>query len=233
MSVLLTDTAASSILSYLALPLTYEPNPSAEPLDFLKKHFRELPTHLLKLFSTSTSPRERTTVPAIRNRRLKYADTRPSELSLVNAKSTWPALWEGYERPGVEQNQEEREWAEKKFLGGDTKQHVGRLGALLGDFEEEREFVRVRTARRERAEYIESLPEEDEDSDEDGDEDAPPPPEIPLVEREMMFLRVIRERFIYGHLESIDYDLVDWDERWDGDSDRDAEERWFDDEEED
>lgn len=32
--------------------------------------------------------------------------------------------------------------------------------------------------------------------------------------------------------QSIDYDEVDWDERWDEDLDRDAEDRWFDDEEE-
>lgn len=37
---------------------------------------------------------------------------------------------------------------------------------------------------------------------------------------------------MYGTLQNIDYDKVDWDERWDVDNDRDAEERWFDEEEE-
>jgi hypothetical protein len=34
-------------------------------------------------------------------------------------------------------------------------------------------------------------------------------------------------------MQSIDYDIVDWDESLDDDDDRDAEERWFDEEEED
>ncbi|CAE6444455.1 unnamed protein product, partial [Rhizoctonia solani] len=43
--------------------------------------------------------------------------------------------------------------------------------------------------------------------------------------------KTIRERFISGLLTNMDYDAVDWDERWDPD-DRDDEERWFDEEEE-
>lgn len=34
------------------------------------------------------------------------------------------------------------------------------------------------------------------------------------------------------HIQSIDYDTVDWDESWDGDNDRAAQEAWFDEEEE-
>ena len=246
------EIAASSILAYLGLPESYEPSPQAAPVEFLRKHVRELPPHMLKLFSSTTTPRERTAVPVIRNRRLKYTDSKPAELSLVNAKSTWPALWEGWERPGKEQARDEKDWAEKEFMGGGSKQQVGKLGALLADYEEERESERVRSVRRQRAEYIESLPEEDDESDE-SDEDLPTPQETSPVENEAMFLRIVKERFIYGFLEvhtyiilacgllliissgyqSIDYDKVDWDERWDGDLDRDAEERWFDDEEED
>jgi hypothetical protein len=33
-------------------------------------------------------------------------------------------------------------------------------------------------------------------------------------------------------LQSIDYDSVDWDDRWDETEERDSEERWFDEEEE-
>ncbi|KAL7282282.1 hypothetical protein PYCCODRAFT_1374136 [Trametes coccinea BRFM310] len=216
------------ILKYLGLSDTYEPSPRTAPLDFLHRHLRELPPHLLKLFSANTTPKQRTAIPAIRNRRLKYTQSNPPEFSLTSAKSTWATLWEGRERPGREQAQEEKEWAEKEFLG-DGKQQVGKLGSLLGEYEEERESERVRSIRRQRAEYIESLPEEDEESDDDESTGAQEP--LP-AETEEGFLRLIKERFIYGFLESIDYDKVDWDERWDGDLDRDAEERWFDDEEE-
>ncbi|KAI0326664.1 hypothetical protein GY45DRAFT_1339301 [Cubamyces sp. BRFM 1775] len=222
------------IFRYLGLPDSYEPNPRTAPIDFLHRHVRTLPPHLLKLFSANTTPKQRTVVPVIRNRRLKFTQSNPPELSIANAKSTWPTLWEGRERPGREQAQEEKEWAEKEFLG-DGKQQVGKLGNLLGGYEEEREFERIKTIRRQRAEYIESLPEEDEDTDDEEEEEAAKEAvtqEPSPAETEDMFLRLIKERFIYGFLESIDYDQVDWDERWDGDLDRDAEERWFDDEEE-
>lgn len=190
----------SPVLSYLGLPPSYEPSPRAAPVDFLRKHVRELPPHLLKLFSSHTTPRERTAVPVIRARRLKYAETQPLELSLVNAKSAWPALWEGRERLGQEQGKDERSWAEKEFMGGGSSQQVGKLGALLAEYEEERESERVRTARRQRAEYIDSLPEEDEDTD-DEEEEIPIPYEPSPVESEETFLRIVKERFIYGFLE--------------------------------
>ncbi|KAI0751584.1 hypothetical protein C8Q80DRAFT_1099420 [Daedaleopsis nitida] len=221
----------SPVLSYLGLPPSYEPSPRTAPVDFLRKHVRELPPHLLKLFSSHTTPKERTAVPVIRNRRLKYVETNPSEFSVANAKSSWPVLWEGRERPGQEQGNDERSWAEKEFMGGGSSQQVGKLGALLGEYEEERESERVRIARRQRAEYIESLPEEDEDTDEEEEEILIPYEPSP-TESEETFLRIVKERFIYGFLESIDYDQVDWNEQWDDDLDRDAEERWFDDEDE-
>jgi hypothetical protein len=48
-------------------------------------------------------------------------------------------------------------------------------------------------------------------------------------EAQALFERRVRERFIYGLLEGADYDSVDWDEWLDVEDDRDAEERWFDD----
>ncbi|KAI1786705.1 hypothetical protein LXA43DRAFT_1099002 [Ganoderma leucocontextum] len=226
---------SAPVLSYLALPQDYQPSPNSAPVEFLRKHIRELPPHLLALFSANTSPKERTAIPEIRSRRLKYVDSKPPELSLVDAKSTWPALWEGRERPGTDQGKAEKEWADVEFLGGTAQQQVGKLGGLLGDYEEERESERVRTVRRQRAEYIESLPEEDEESDdEDEDEDDLEPILEPSpAENEEWFLRNVKERFIYGFLESIDYDTVDWNEDLDEDIDKEAEQRWFDDEEED
>ncbi|KAI0772076.1 hypothetical protein BD413DRAFT_492743 [Trametes elegans] len=222
---------AAPILKYLGLPESYEPSPNSAPIEFLHRHARALPPHLLQLFSANTTPKQRTVVPAIRNRRLKYTQFNPTELSVSKAKATWPALWEGRERPGKEQAREEKEWAEKEFLG-DGKQQVGKLGSLLGDYEEERESERVRTIRRQRAEHFESLPEEDEESDEEDEDTTSAPPELSPAETEEAFLRMLKEHFIYGFLEGIDYDKVDWDEHWDSDLDREAEERWFDDEEE-
>ena len=193
-------TGALPVLAYLALPQSYEPSPETSPIEFLQKHIRELPPHMLMLFSTTTAPRERAVIPVVKNRRFKYAETKPPELALVNAQSTWPALWEGWERPGKDQGRDEKEWADKEFMDGGTKQQVGKLGALLGDYEEERESERVRAVRRRRAEYIESLPEEDEESDESGEE-PPVPEDVPIADREVAFLRSIKEHFIYGRLE--------------------------------
>ena len=195
------DFDAAPILSYLALPDDHEPSPQTAPVEFLRKHIRELPPHLLVLFSANTTPKERTVVPEIRSRRLKYVQSKPPELSLPEAKSTWPALWEGRERPSTQQAKEEKEWADKEFLGGTAQQQVGKLGGLLGDYEEERESERVRMIRRQRAEYIESLPEEDEESDDDDEDDQAPLPEPSPAENEEWFLRNIQERFIYGLLE--------------------------------
>lgn len=191
------DIDFTPVLKYLGLPETYEPDPSTAPMDFLHRNLQSLPPHLLRLFSANTTPKDRTAVPAIRSRRLKYSQSNPPELSLSNAKSTWPTLWEGRERPGKEQAKEEKEWAQKAFMGG-GKQQVGKLGSLLGNYEEERESERVRTIRRQRAEYIESLPEEDEESD---DEEDAPPQDLSPAEAEATFLRLVKEKFIYGFLE--------------------------------
>lgn len=157
---------------------------------------------------------------------------------------------------GKEERKEEEEWAAKQFLDG-KKMHVGKLGPLLGGYEEEREAERVRNIRRKEAERLEELPEEDEDTDEEEEEDQeisqPAVTEENAEETREIFLRLVKEKFIYGLLEvrittfslpcqsdlvvapysqNVDYDKVDWDEQWDVDNDRDAEERWFDEEEE-
>jgi hypothetical protein len=95
----------------------------------------------------------------------------------------------------VEEANEERAWANNDFLQGSTK-HVGKLGGLLGGYEEEREAERVRVLRRERAVFV---PEEDESSDEEANNTAM---EEPLEEARASFERQIRERFVYGLLEA-------------------------------
>ncbi|KAF8195694.1 hypothetical protein K438DRAFT_1826366 [Mycena galopus ATCC 62051] len=221
------------IRSYLGLDSDYQPDPKTAPIDFLTLHLRQLPPHLLLSFSGVTTPKERSRIPAIRNRRLKYATAGPPELEFSSARSTWPLLYDGQgqERRGRQEGEDERDWVARDFLQGLTK-HVNKLGTLLGGYEEEREAERFRALRRERAE-AEFVPEEESDSDEDEEEEDEGQPAMEqITDSKASFERLIRERFIYGLLEEIEYDKVDWDENLDIDGDREAEERWFDEEEE-
>ncbi|KAF8165541.1 hypothetical protein B0H34DRAFT_793916 [Crassisporium funariophilum] len=217
----------SIALKYLQLPQDYEPSPETDPISFLTKHISQLPPHILLHYTNITTPKQRTVIAPIRNRRLLFANSNPPELQYDAARNTWPDLWRGRERQGVQQANEERSWVQSEFLHG-NKQHVGKLAKLLADYEEEREGERVRSIRRTRA-AVEDVfvPEEDSDSDIEDIPDSTPEQE---TERETQgsFERLIRENFIYGRLDNIDYDRVDWDESFDTDDDREAEERWFD-----
>ena len=235
----------SLVLAYLGLPEDYDPSPQKDAIKFLVKHLTQLPPHLLLHFDNVTSAKQRTAITTVRNRRLKYASFNPPELGFASARSKWPNLWQGRGRCGVEEGVEEKAWADSDFLRGATK-HVGKLGSLLGGYEEEREAERVRMLRRQGIVTNDFVPEEDESSDEEVD---------PFVEEESdeaakaSFERLIRERFVYGLLEAspatleprsspqqlifqpFEYNKVDWDESLDSDGDREAEERWFDEEE--
>ncbi|KAF8640004.1 hypothetical protein AX17_001249 [Amanita inopinata Kibby_2008] len=207
----------SSSLKYLGLPEDYDPSPQNAPIVFLTKHLSHLPPHILQHFSQITSAKQRTVIPAIRNRRLKYTSTMPDELGFELAKKRWPHMWTGGGREEIEESRDEKEWVNHGFLKG-HQQYVGKLGDLLGGYEEEREAERMRKLRRQRNIIMEDfVPEEDESSedesttrDEETDEEA-------------------RESF---ERLDINYDRVDWDESLDSEDDREAEERWFDEEEE-
>ncbi|CAK5275591.1 unnamed protein product [Mycena citricolor] len=220
----------SAIRAWLGLDESSLPSPAASPIEFLMVNLRFLPPHLLQSFSNITSPKDRSRLPAIRNRRLKYSAAAP-ELRFAAARNNWPLLYEGTSRPTKPGGEEEKAWVQNDFLDGRRK-HVGKLGELLSGYEDEREGERLRALRREKAE-AEFVPEEEEDSD--SDDEGPLPPEEPVTEgvAKASFERLIRERFIYGLLDGVDYDRVDWDESLDGDTDRESEERWFDEEEED
>src|SRR5271154_4334961 len=69
-----------AILTYLDLPATYSPSPSSDPITFLRSHLHQIPPHLQHHFSAITDPKQRTLVPNIRNRRLKYTQSAPCEL---------------------------------------------------------------------------------------------------------------------------------------------------------
>ena len=191
-----------AILKYLGLPVNHEPSPHNAPVDFLKESMRYLPPHLLKLFSAITTPKQRTVISAIRNRRLRYTESSPSELSFQAARTTWPSLWQGQDIQSQirAEGEEEQEWAKNQFLGG-AAQQVGKLGALLGEYEEERESERVRRVRREQRAYEDALPEEDEDTDEEEAAQAAAAEEMSPEEARELFLRRVRERFIYGLLD--------------------------------
>jgi len=187
----------NAVLTYLGLPLDYDPSPATAPVAFLTKHLRQLPSHILHWFSAITTPQQRTAVVLIRNRRFNFTQSNPPVFNFSAAKRQWPRLWEGTERIGQEEAREEKEWVDTAFLGGDRQAFVGNLGTLLGGYEEERHLERERQMRRSRHDAF--IPEED---DEISDDDGPRPgiPESVQVVQES-FLRRVREQFIYGHLE--------------------------------
>ena len=80
------------------------------------------------------------------------------------ARRAWPILWEGSPaRPGEEEAKEEPAWADSEFMGGGSRPYVGKLGKLLGGFEEERGAERARTMRRVQIITDDFVPEEEED----------------------------------------------------------------------
>ncbi|KAG6854877.1 hypothetical protein C0991_012067 [Blastosporella zonata] len=189
----------SLTLSYLGLPDEYTPSPQSEPISFLSRHIMQLPPHLLLHFSYITTAKERTVLPVIRNRRLKYASSNPMQLN--PSSDEWRDLYQGREQFGRQDGEEEKAWVESDFLRGSTK-HIGKLGGLLGGYEEEREAERARILRRERAAAEQFIPEEDDDSsDEEELVDSVTNDESP-EETKASFERSIRERLIYGLLEA-------------------------------
>jgi len=192
------------ILNYLGLPPDYQPNPDSDPIRFLSQNIRIIPKHFASTFAQSTTPKQRTAIPTIRNRRTKFTQSNPTELSFESAKKTWPLLWTGDPSNGPRRGQaeglEEKNWADHEFLGGAT-QHVGKLGTLLRGYEEERAAERFRMERRRGEAEEPFVPEEDEDtSDEEDPAPAPLEDESP-EEARLAFERLVRERFIYGLLD--------------------------------
>lgn len=205
------------ILKYLSLDAEYTPSPSKEPIEFLKRHINQLPPHLLVLFSShpAATPRARSSIPTIRNRRCNYAAEEPKALDPDILSREDAAVWDLVNderpqgqitaRPTAEQADEdaadERAWADQEFQGG-IKGHVGKIGELLGQLQEERTRERQRAVRRQavvaRRREEEAIEEEEESTDEEEEEEDQRPPPADATEREIR--RVIRERFISGLL---------------------------------
>lgn len=102
----------------------------------------------------------------------------------------------------MEEGQDEKAWVQSSFLEG-SEIYVGKLGSLLGDYEEEREAERIRILR-ECAAETGFVPEEDSDSDSDRENAsslAPADEEKKPEEAKAAFERLVREQFIYGLLD--------------------------------
>lgn len=195
------------ILNYLGLPPDYQPNPDSDPIRFISQNIQIIPAHFAQKFSRTTTPKQLTVIPAIRNRRTKFTQSNPPELSFESAKRTWPSLWAGdpsesRPRRAQAEGSEEKTWADHEFLGG-AKQHIGKLGALLADYEEERATERFRVERRRMEAEEPFIPEEDEDTSDEEDLTSAPPPGEPPEEARLVFERSIKERFIYGLLDAV------------------------------
>ncbi|WWD22169.1 hypothetical protein CI109_106659 [Kwoniella shandongensis] len=243
---LITPEDVERILSYLDLPPSSTlPSP---PFQFLTQYLPLLPSSLLEPFEP-IPPSDRTSIPTIKQRRLIHATAspRPRFLSSSEGRLRWPLLWErmgGDPFPppshGVE---EEENWVQKGFMKDvpiETSQQVKKLGGFLRGLEEEREMEGVRERKR-MERRLDNVGEEfDEESDEeeepmpDGTNGVPERPEVAEDQEEVkrLFEKKLLELFLDG-LDTIDYTPIDFNDPPEGDpiAIRDAEDRYFDDEE--
>jgi len=120
-------------------------------------------------------------------------------LSFASAVQTWPTLWHSQNLRLPERRKDEEKWAQTEFMAGSTK-HLGKLGPLLGGYEEEREAERLRILRAERPAHEGSIPEDDTESDEE-ESDVNGREEETMEEAKASFERLVKERFIYGLLD--------------------------------
>lgn len=245
----------SLVLRYLSLDADYAPNPSTEPVAFLRLHLSILPSSILEHFSFLLSPIQRAAIPAIRNRRLAYHSSAPPMFVFPVARNRWVDIWDEIAPSAVLQEnwretskisaQEEKRWAEAGFLDGHgVLGEKSRLGKLLGDYEEERvgeveranRSARLRKMEARKADDREATLQDASDSEEEeeelSDEDQNAAPAADNQQLQRTFERVLKERFLAGLLKDFDYDSVDWSNRWDVQS-MDDEDRWFQDDDED
>jgi hypothetical protein len=212
---MLAPSDAQIILKYLDLPPSYSPSPSSDPRAFLEAHIHQLTPNLLARFASALDIHERSSLAVIRNRRTQYVQSAPGPYSFEGARKRFPDLWEsialasGDSAPRADMNavaregaDDEKTWAEREFLGG-ARGQVGKLGTLLGTYEQERVVEREREQRRERAKRREVERGTEEEFEESSDEeglDLRPGPED-LAQARETFTRLVKERFIYGLLE--------------------------------
>jgi len=139
-------------------------------IPFLTRQPRQLPPNILQWFNSITTPQQCKAVLLIRNRRFNF--TQRASISLLRCANA--ALWEEPIRIGQEEAREEKEWADTTFLGSEHQTYVGKLGTLLGGYEEERHSERHRQAKRTAVVGKTSLPEPTKaDSDHDCSSSTP------------------------------------------------------------
>ncbi|OXG42047.1 hypothetical protein C359_02633 [Cryptococcus neoformans Bt120] len=227
----------SRILFYLQLPPSdLLPLP---PLQFLQAYLHLLPPSLLEPFAI-IPPKARTSIPSIKRRRLIHSTTHPSFLTASQGRLRWPLLWERMGgdpfAPVSESAEEEAAWAESSFMKGTAgNQQVRKLGGFLRLMEEEREAEEVRAAKRMERRLDQEGEEFEEESDEE--EERIGASQWPQVaedqqEVELAFEKRLLELFLDG-LDTIDYSPIDFVDPPGGDpiAQRDAEDKYFDDEE--
>lgn len=189
---------ALALLRYLGLPEDHSPSPQLQPIEFLNLYLPVLSQQHLAFFSDLPSPRQRTAVRLIKNRRTRFAlESDSSTLRWEEGRNLEPYIWDSMHsgvprstelppsRPGAHAGDQERAWADDSFVGyraagpsqsqpstGTQKGYVGRLGDLLAEYEEEREAERIRTTRRERAAIAAMEKETEEEFDSDSDSSA-------------------------------------------------------------
>ena len=164
------------ILKYLDLPpSTTLPTP---PAVFLAAHIYSLPPPLLLPFHIVPS-RQRTSIPAIKSRRIAYSQQipLPTTLTAESARLRWPLLWErlggSHLPPPTAEVEEEEAWVKDGFLPGEGNvQHVKRLGGFLRGLQEEREMEEVRDAKRAERRLDEQAEEFDSDSDDEAEQES-------------------------------------------------------------
>lgn len=173
---------------------------STNPLDVLSAHLASLPTDLAAQVGAHTTAKERTRIPAIKARRVLYGtgsappsssssgpSTRlyapgvaavsspPPDLTAERGRQRWPLLWErlgGDPRPAesTAAQADEHRWAGEGFMPG-SDAFVGRLGRVLAEDEEVREWEATRAARAAER-RLDEVGEEFDDSDDDDEGDA-------------------------------------------------------------
>lgn len=162
----------SAIESHLGHPVT------GSPFSILETHIAQLPPGLARAVGTSIPPRDRTRIPIIRRRRHvhAHADPPPHSLSAEAGRLRWPLLWErlgGDPRVLAETREqaEERQWGDTQFMPHEER-FVGRLGRMLAEEAEIREWQTAREARA-RERRLDDVGEEFDDSDDDDDAAVP------------------------------------------------------------
>lgn len=134
------DVDATRILGYLGLPPDYSPSPQTQPVEFLNQYLSVMAFHAhsphVAFFSDLLSPRQRTAVKLIKNRRTQYAlNSNSSALRWDEGRNLEPHIWDSMNagvshstaaatssnppppRPGADAGDQEREWVESSFIG--------------------------------------------------------------------------------------------------------------------